>query len=155
MENDSPKKMGRPPKVLDDALFDKIIILPLIRDDIAKIMGCSDEHLNTYCKRRFGKTFLSVQEENRQIFRSNILAKQYEMAMKGNIPLLIFLGKNYCKQSDKHEIQGSESKPLTLQYTPNAIKEAITVSTQDTPQDEVKEITHTEVKQEEISGDRN
>lgn len=81
-----PKKMGRP-TIIKDEEFDEFIKLPLPRYDIAKILRCSDDTLEKYCKARFGQTFTVVQDQNRQIFRGRILAKQYELAMAGNVPL--------------------------------------------------------------------
>lgn len=124
------KKMGRP-SVINDDDFDEFIRLPLPRYDIAKILRCSDDTLDDYCKRRFNMTFSAVQDQNRQIFRGRILAKQYELAMDGNVALLIWLGKNYVDQVDTRKIEGSEDKPLNLTYTPNKIKEAIQIEVND------------------------
>lgn len=101
-----PKKVkqGRPVFELDDKNFDVAIQLPMIKADICLLMGgCSEDTIERYVKKRFGKTFAELQSERRQHFRKNILGKQYELAMKGNVGLLIWLGKNYLGQRDKFD----------------------------------------------------
>lgn len=98
------KKMGRPVFVLDDKNFDVAIQLPMIKADICLLMGgCSEDTIERYVKKRFGKTFAELQSERRQHFRKNILGKQYELAMRGDRVMLIWLGKQYLGQSDKIE----------------------------------------------------
>ena len=107
------KKMGRPVFELDDKNFDVAIQLPMIKADICLLMGgCSEDTIEKYVKKRFGKTFSELQSERRQHFRKNILGKQYELAMKGNVGLLIWLGKNYLGQRDKFEETDAEDLKL-------------------------------------------
>lgn len=96
-------KMGRPKIIINDKLFDTLIQLPIIKDDVAKCLGCSPDTLETYCKTRFQATFSALSDQNRQNFRKNIIAKQYEMALKGDRVMLIWLGKQYCGQVEKIE----------------------------------------------------
>lgn len=103
--------MGRPKIEINDKLFDILIQLPLIKEDIAKCLGCGIDTLQTYCQKRFGTTFSVLSEQNRQTFRKNIIGKQYEMAMKGDRCMLIWLGKQYCGQSEKIE-QKVEQKSI-------------------------------------------
>lgn len=97
------KQMGRPRIEINDELFDSIIELPLIKADIAKVLKCSEDTVERYVKKRFDQTFAECQEQNRQMFRRNILAKQYELAMKSDRVMLIWLGKQYLGQSEKIE----------------------------------------------------
>lgn len=120
------KKMGRPVFELDDKNFDIAIQLPMIKADICLLMGgCSEDTIERYVKKRFGKTFAELQGERRQHFRKNILGKQYEIAMKGNVGMLIWLGKQYLGQKDKQEISGDEEQPLTISYLPRSKRELI------------------------------
>lgn len=105
--------MGRPAFQFDDKNFDVAIQLPMIKADICLLMGgCSEDTIEKYVKKRFGKTFSELQSERRQHFRKNILGKQYELAMKGNVGLLIWLGKNYLGQRDKFEETDAEDLKL-------------------------------------------
>lgn len=115
-------KGGRPKKEIDSVLFDELIQLPLSNEDIAKCLRCHVDTVNAYCQERFGVSFSDCKEQNRQTFRKNILAKQYEMACKGDRVMLIWLGKQYLGQSEKTVIQGDEEKPLKLSYSAEQVR---------------------------------
>lgn len=120
------KKMGRPKFIIDDKMFDTAIQLPLIKSDICSLVGnCSEDTLERYCKQRFGLRFAELQEQKRQNFRKNILGKQYELAMKGDRVMLIWIGKQYLGQKDKQEISGDAEQPLTISYLPRSKRELI------------------------------
>lgn len=120
------KKMGRPKFIIDDKMFDTAIQLPLIKSDICSLVGnCSEDTLERYCKQRFGLRFAELQEQKRQNFRKNILGKQYELAMKGDRVMLIWLGKQYLGQREKQEIVGDAEQPLTISYLPRSKRELI------------------------------
>lgn len=46
---------------------------------------------------------------------ASLRRKQFEMAMAGSIPMLIFLGKNYLKQSDRLTHVGDDGSPVAVQ----------------------------------------
>ncbi len=47
-------------------------------------------------------------------FNASLRRKQVEVAMTGNVPMLIFLGKNRLKQVDKVEYGGDASNPIQV-----------------------------------------
>lgn len=112
--NPPSPKMGRPKKEIDDRLFDQLIQLPLIKSDIGHAFNCSEDTLERYVKARFECTFAELQAQKRQNFKRNILAKQLEMAMKGNVALLIWLGKNYLDQKEKIETEETGNKSINI-----------------------------------------
>ncbi len=112
--NPSPK-MGRPKIEINEKLFDQLIQLPLIKSDFAHAFSCSEDKIEHYVKERFDCTFSALKEQKRQIFKRNILAKQLEVAMRGNIAMLIFLGKNYLGQADKLETKETGDKTINIQ----------------------------------------
>jgi AraC-like DNA-binding protein len=61
--------------------------------EIAAFAGCSERTL----KRRFRK----ILHEERQKGIANLRAKQYELAMKGDKTMLVWVGKQIAGQSDK------------------------------------------------------
>lgn len=104
---------GRPRKILtEDAL--KVI------ENLAKIM-CTDEEIASVlsCSRD-----IFYNEDNAELFRqalekgkaegkSSLRRKQYEVAMKGNSSMLIWLGKQWLNQTDKVE-QTTSFEDLTV-----------------------------------------
>lgn len=89
--------MGRPRRKID--LSEKEI-------DQLKTLArchCTDKEIAAYCglpetilQRYFGATL----KEQRDVGRSNLRAKQFKMAMEGNVTMLIWLGKQILGQRD-------------------------------------------------------
>lgn len=52
---------------------------------------------------RFRLTFTEYKQEKLEPLRISIFDKQYDMAMKGSVPLLIWLGKQMLNQSDRQD----------------------------------------------------
>ena len=112
--------MGRPKKLLEDITVDGWTHLESL------VMWASEvycaEQLNvsvpTLCERikeRYGLTYLEYQDKRRELLKVNVLKKQYDVAMKGNVTMLIWLGKNLLGQSDKSTVSTTD-KPFKLNY---------------------------------------
>lgn len=95
--------MGRPEKELDWDRLDKLSQLPLRAEDIAWVLGVSTDTISRRLKEQEGITFAEYLDQKRATLRMNLLAKQFEVAMKGNVALLIWLGKQHLDQKDKVE----------------------------------------------------
>ena len=80
--------------------------------EIGKYFGCSEKVIRT----RFRKEY----EQGREEMRLSLRQLQWKFAQKGNTALLIFLGKNILKQTDKSQVDmtcnleavGFESNPF-------------------------------------------
>lgn len=75
--------------------------------DVARYMQ-TQPHCATICystlqriiKKKYGCSFDQFRDQNAGVIRAKLLLKQFEVALKGNIGMLIWLGKNYLNQSD-------------------------------------------------------
>lgn len=72
------------------------------QEEIATALDVSDTTL---------ERFLKKHEQAREAYRAGVRTntaslrrRQYEVAMAGNVQMLIFLGKNYLAQSDKYDV---------------------------------------------------
>jgi hypothetical protein len=76
--------------------------------EIASALGCSDEHIRT--------RFLEVLAKARSTRRWRLRKMQNKAASRGNVQMLIWLGKNELEQSDRqiHEHEGSVDFTLDL-----------------------------------------
>lgn len=117
-------KTGRPKAIIDKKLFDKSMQLPLTKDAIASLLCISADTLQRYCKKEYGVTFAVLKQQKAHNFRKDILAKQFEMAMKGDRVLLIWLGKQYCEQSDAPKVS-VENKTFNMSYSKEDIRSEI------------------------------
>lgn len=110
-------KVGRPRKEIDERVFSEAIKMPLLKSDIASLLGVSEDTLERWVRSNFDCTFSEIREQNRSYLKRNILIKQYEVAMSGDRTMLIWLGKNYCDQVDSvtnlHEFEEKRAKALS------------------------------------------
>lgn len=98
--------MARPRKELEDIKFDgwdqlDALIIWASEAYCAEKLGISVESLATRIKERTGLSFPEYKEQKKEPLRINLLKKQYDVAMAGNVSMLIWLGKNILGQSDK------------------------------------------------------
>lgn len=100
--------MARPTKDLEDIEFngwDQLDALIVWASQVycAEKLGISIETLATKIKERTGLSFPEYKHQKKESLRINLLKKQYDVAMAGNVSMLIWLGKNELGQSDKLE----------------------------------------------------
>lgn len=94
---------GRPKKILtEDALklIENMSRIMCTEEEIAQCLGASiDTLLNSDNK----ELFRSAIEKGKAQGKQSLRRKQYEVAMKGNSSMLIWLGKQWLGQTDKVE----------------------------------------------------
>lgn len=106
---------GRPKKVLTEEgakLVEKLASIFCPEEDIAEILGVSIDTMHN--------------EDNNELFRGAILKgktngkrslrqTQFDIALRGNVKMLIWLGKQYLGQSEKVELDnGNADKEMTV-----------------------------------------
>lgn len=101
--------MGRPRKELEDItvdgwqLLDSLVLWSAHSEYIAEQLGISEDTLSKRIKEKHGVTFTEYRNKVKEKLRINLAKKQYDVAMAGNVSMLIWLGKNELGQSDKTE----------------------------------------------------
>ena len=99
--------MGRKAINIDKDQFEELLELQCTKEDIAGFFHCSHDTIERFCKKTYGDNFLSVRDDYSGIGRVSLRRQQFAMAEKGNVPMLIHLGKQYLGQSDKAETKVS------------------------------------------------
>lgn len=102
--SEQPKKTGRPKLQIDGKLVEKLAGIGCPNKEIASIVGCSVDTLDRH--------FADVITKGRENGKTRLRKKQIEVALAGNVSMLIFLGKNMLGQSDKQEISGPDGSPV-------------------------------------------
>lgn len=100
--------MARPTKLLEDIEFDgwdQLDALIVWSDEsyCAEKLGMNRDTLAARIKERTGLSFSAYKDEKKAAMRTNLRKKQYDVAMAGNVSMLIWLGKNELGQKDKIE----------------------------------------------------
>lgn len=98
------KRRGAPNKVLNAGMIQIMAMKGLTQEDIAAVLGCSADTIY----RNYAGAFAI----GRQKCMSSLRRKQFEMAMKGDRTMLVWLGKNLLGQKDRHELTGKDDSPL-------------------------------------------
>lgn len=93
--------MGRPQVKIDWEQMEKLLALQCTQIEIASWFDCSEDTLERACKREHSVTFAEYSRQKRKKGCISLRRKQYEVAMSGNVSMLIFLGKQYLNQYDK------------------------------------------------------
>ena len=102
--------MARPRKELEDMQFDgweQLDALIIWSNQVycAERLGVNIDTLADRIKERTGLSFSEYKEQKKEAMRLNLRKKQYDVAMAGNVSMLIWLGKNELNQSDKQDIE--------------------------------------------------
>lgn len=91
--------MGRPKKEFTERDINQLKVLARCHcpdSEIAAFMECGESTI----KRDFGPLL----KEMREAGKANLRAKQYELAMKGDKTMLVWLGKQILGQRDRQEL---------------------------------------------------
>lgn len=111
--------MARPRKDLEDMEFNgwdqlDALIVWASQEYCAEKLGIHIDTLADKIKKRCGLSFPEYKHKRQENLRINLLKKQYEVAMSGNVSMLIWLGKQYLSQSDKQDQTIESTKQLVI-----------------------------------------
>lgn len=106
---------GRPKKSLENMQFDgwdqlDALIVWASQEYCCDKLGVNTDTLTAKIREKFGMGFSEYKFKRQEPMRINLLKKQYDVAMSGNVSMLIWLGKNQLGQSDKQEIHHDTSR---------------------------------------------
>lgn len=104
---------GRPKTVLDKKQLEHLISIGCTDEELCAWFGCSARALN-YCKGypEYKDIFLRAREKAKMSLRR----AQWQLAMKGNPTMLIWLGKLMLGQKDTSRLEhsGPDGKPIQI-----------------------------------------
>lgn len=93
-----------------DKTFHTLISIPFVTEEaVADVLGVSISTMHRRLKEHYGQTFDELKTQKQAGLKLRLSAKQYEMAMKGNVAALIWLGKQWLGQKERNEVDVSGS----------------------------------------------
>lgn len=92
--------MARPRIEIDKDQFEKLCGIQCTEEEVACFFGCSVDTVERWCKREYGMRFADVFKEKRKKGKVSLRRLQWQSAERGNVSMLIWLGKQYLGQSD-------------------------------------------------------
>lgn len=93
--------MARPKKEISEEQFKKLCKIQCTLQEIAGFFDCSEDTIENWCKRTFKEGFSDCYKKYSQNGKISLRRQQFQLAMKGNCSMLIWLGKQYLGQSEK------------------------------------------------------
>ncbi|MCG8433538.1 MAG: hypothetical protein MJA83_05865 [Gammaproteobacteria bacterium] len=91
--------------------FDMLCCAAAREVDIAEAFGVSRNTIDLMLKREKGMGFKAYRNKKVGLGRARLAAKQYDMAMAGNVTMAIFLGKQWLGQADKSNVDQNINTP--------------------------------------------
>lgn len=129
MENKTIKKPGRPKVVIDWSYVDAYLKAGGTGIGIAGLLGIHPNTLYDACRRDNKCDFSDYSQQKKAVGDDMLRAKQFDLAMKGSIPLLVWLGKQRLGQREKPR-DPEEEQPNTPKNTTFTIIEELIEASQ-------------------------
>jgi hypothetical protein len=104
---DLPKKSSakRPrPYVVDQEILAAYCQVGATQEEVCAILDIDEETLQGACKRQFGCAFPEFFKKHFNKTKLSLRRKQVQLALEGHPSMLIWLGKSFLNQSERHEV---------------------------------------------------
>lgn len=103
--------VGRPRKEIDWELFDKLCEIHCTQAEMCSFFGVDQKTMDARIKEKYGEemTFRKLFQMKQDAGKVSLRRLQWRAAERGNVQMLIHLGKNLLGQSDKHEVKNKHS----------------------------------------------
>lgn len=102
--------MARPKKAISEVQVLRLAKIHCTNGEIASIFGVSVDTIE--------RRFAGILHKGREEGRTRLRRKQFTVAMKGNVAMLIWLGKQVLGQKDKQELNhtGADGGPIDIKH---------------------------------------
>ncbi len=114
-------KRGRPPAGIDWERVDYLLEAGCSGREIASHLGYHHETLYKNCVKDHKVSFSEYSQKKRESGNVLLKVKQFEIALTGDKSLLIWLGKQRLKQSEKQEVAHSVEVGIDKMQTDDPI----------------------------------
>ena len=109
------KKRGPKPTVVDFKEFEKLCEMQCTQEEVAGWFNCSVDSLERWAIREHNVKFADLFHQKRKNGHKSLRRAQWETAVYDKVPsLLIWLGKQYLGQSDKHESSNNDKVTIVI-----------------------------------------
>lgn len=99
---------GRPKKVIDYELVEKLAHIHCTQEEIAEVLGVSVKTLQR------NKEFCRIYKKGISSGKMSLRRQQWKAAERGNTTMLIWLGKQYLEQKDDADMNALKKEELAM-----------------------------------------
>lgn len=96
---------GRPKKEIDYKTLESLCQIQCTGEECASVLGMDYDTLNNALKKEGFEGFSDYSKQKAPGGKASLRRRQYKAAMDGNATMLVWLGKNWLGQTDKHEVK--------------------------------------------------
>lgn len=128
---------GRPPIEINQKQFENLCGLQCTKEEVADFFNCSEDTIDRWCQKMYGKSFAVVFKEKRNGGKISLRRKQWLLADKSPA-MAIFLGKNYLGQTDNVVVE-NPAQTSAIEQIAKLVLGDPTQSKQGDPEEEEKE----------------
>lgn len=93
--------MGRKYKEISQSQFENLCAIQCTEAEICDVLGVSDKTLAGWVKRTYKMSFSEIFRIKRSKGKASLRRLQFKEAEKGNVTMLIWLGKQWLDQAEK------------------------------------------------------
>lgn len=117
-----PGTGGRPRKAIEWEKVDALCAIHCTRDEIAEVLGISDDTLLRACKRVHKQNIEAYIQRKSLVGKTSLRRRQWKAAEAGDRTMLVWLGKQWLGQSDKIEQVGARDVDVVVYLPDNGRK---------------------------------
>lgn len=107
-------KGGRPFSKIDWKKLDSLCAKQCTLVEVSETLGVSEDTVERAIKREKNCGFAEYFAVKRKKGIAKLRTKQFDMAIKGDKTMLVWLGKQYLQQRDKQEHSGPDGGPMQV-----------------------------------------
>lgn len=100
-------KGGRPFKPIDQEQFESLCRLHVTKAEMEDFFGVNERTITNWCERTYGVGYYEAYKRFQSEGKISLRRWQWKKAEKLNVPMLIWLGKQYLEQKDKAEVDAT------------------------------------------------
>lgn len=112
---DNGKGTGRPLIDIDWPQVEQLCKIQCTQEEIAAVVGCCLDTLQTRCADEIGVTFSEFYKQKKEGGKASLRRNQWKLAQDGNATMQIWLGKQYLDQIDKKEVTNKNNDPIKIE----------------------------------------
>ena len=103
MSQNSKRKVGRPPKEIEEKLFKNLCLIQCTQEEICNVLEVDDKTLTKWCKAKFNESFSEAHKRLSAGGKMSLRRAMFDKAVNngGNVAMMIWLSKQYLGMSEK------------------------------------------------------
>lgn len=103
--------MGRPYKEFNRRDFEALCRMVCTQKEICDFFGTSDKTLSNWVKREYKRPYMEVYDMFASVGKISLRRQQVHKAEQGNVPMLIWLGRQWLGQKDYEKLEKESELP--------------------------------------------